>query len=145
MPLPRLRRVNPINNVLSNLQLRERRNNQLKMTRKKRPKSGFTGVTKNVKGPGYTAELRGVSLGTFRSAAAAKAYRIGQMRREDLDVFADLETEVDLTESDVEYLNNFEGKRRICRRRPPPDAPGTSSESSVARARRELRRARGWV
>ncbi len=33
------------------------------------------------------------------------------MRREDLDDFAALETEVDLTESDVEYLNNFEGKR----------------------------------
>jgi hypothetical protein len=33
------------------------------------------------------------------------------MRREDLDVFADLETDVELTESDVEYLNSFEGKR----------------------------------
>ncbi|SPO48029.1 uncharacterized protein PSANT_05717 [Moesziomyces antarcticus] len=115
---------NRLNNVLSNLRLLSASDNALNVTRKKRSNAGFTGVTKNSTGSGYTARLRGKSLGTFPTAQAAKAARIQKLREEGKDDLADLETEPELTATDVKFLKEHKGKKKRT-------SPGTGQVAKV--------------
>ncbi|GAK65773.1 uncharacterized protein PAN0_010c3993 [Moesziomyces antarcticus] len=100
---------NPLNNVRSNLRAVSLSDNAMNATLKKRPKSGYRGVWKN--GNKFTAEARGKKIGSgFPSAKAAKAFRIRALRQEGADAMADMETEVELSVSDEEFLSGFKKK-----------------------------------